>query len=129
MSSTGCILFRLEESLKELAEKSLERWILAISTANRKELNELEKYAFGRAHTYESLKELREDMGSCLRAYQTATFAVSASGGPRWHEALICLAHAMISESRWNCKVDSVEAMALVRQARIDYYAAQEAGQ
>ncbi len=121
------ILSELDVSLKELAEKSLERWILAISTANRKELNELEKYAFGRAHTYESLKELRDDMESCFRAYRAAAFAVSASGGPRWHEVLICLAHAMISESRWNCNVDSVEAMALVRQARIDY-AAQEAG-
>lgn len=114
--------------MKRLSEKSLERWILAISTANRKELNDLEKYAFGRAHTYESLKELRDDMATCLRAYKSAVLGVTGCGGPEWFEVIVCLAHAMIAESRWNCNVDAVDAIALVRQARIDY-AKTEAGQ
>lgn len=124
MSSTGCILFRLEESLKELAEKSLERWILAIETTSRGLENPSSSYL-----SSEGLDILRQDIASCVKGYEYAVTSVTASGGPQWYNALLALSGAQILERKWGNNGDSKAAVALVRQARIDYYAAQEAGQ
>lgn len=122
--STALVLSNLEICLKELAEKSLERWIYAIETASR---DRSVSYAY-RSHTAESLETLRKNMGDCVRAYDCAVATVTASGGPLWYQAFIALGHARILETIWGENSESRDALALVRQARIDY-AKTEAGQ